>query len=107
MKTTRKRNSADFKAKVALEAIRGDLTKAELANSIWITALVPYYSRYVHRQLSLHYSPLRESSANPESRHPFAIVARCRLATSGTLRSLPSDMSMTGIVRRRQPTCVR
>lgn len=31
MKTTRKRYSTDFKAKVALEAIRGDLTLAELA----------------------------------------------------------------------------
>jgi transposase-like protein len=31
MKTTRKRYSADFKAKAALEAIRGDLTLAELA----------------------------------------------------------------------------
>ena len=31
MKTTRKRYSAQFKAKVALEAIRGDLTLAELA----------------------------------------------------------------------------
>jgi transposase len=31
MKTTRKRYSAAFKAKVALEAIRGDLTLAELA----------------------------------------------------------------------------
>ena len=31
MKTTRKRYSADFEAKVALEAIRGDLTLAELA----------------------------------------------------------------------------
>ena len=30
MKTTRKRYSADFQAKVALEAIRGDLTLAEL-----------------------------------------------------------------------------
>ena len=32
MKTTRKRYSADFKAKVALEAVRGDLTLAELAS---------------------------------------------------------------------------
>ena len=32
MKTTRKRYSAEFKAKVALEAIRGDLTLAELAS---------------------------------------------------------------------------
>ncbi len=31
MKTTRKRSSVDFKARVALEAIRGDLTLAELA----------------------------------------------------------------------------
>ncbi len=31
MKTTRKRYSAEFKARVALEAIRGDLTLAELA----------------------------------------------------------------------------
>jgi transposase len=31
MKTTRKRYSAAFKAKVAMEAIRGDLTMAELA----------------------------------------------------------------------------
>jgi transposase len=31
MKTTRKHYSADFEAKVALEAIRGDLTLAELA----------------------------------------------------------------------------
>ncbi len=31
MKTTRKRYSAEFKAKVAMEAIRGDLTLAELA----------------------------------------------------------------------------
>ncbi len=30
METPRKRCSADFKAKVALEAIRGDLTLAEL-----------------------------------------------------------------------------
>ncbi len=32
MRKTRKRYSADFKAKVALEAIRGDLTLAELAS---------------------------------------------------------------------------
>lgn len=31
MKTTRKRYSAEFKAKVAMEAIRGDLALAELA----------------------------------------------------------------------------
>lgn len=31
MKTTRKRYSAEFKAKVALEAIRGELALAELA----------------------------------------------------------------------------
>ncbi len=31
MKTTRKRYSADFKAKVSLEAIRGELTLTELA----------------------------------------------------------------------------
>lgn len=31
MKTRRKRYSADFKAKVALEAIRGELTLTELA----------------------------------------------------------------------------
>jgi transposase len=31
MKTTRKRYGADFKAKVALEAVRGDLMLAELA----------------------------------------------------------------------------
>jgi transposase-like protein len=31
MKTTRKRYSADSKAKIALEAIRGDLTLAEFA----------------------------------------------------------------------------
>ena len=31
MKTTRKRYSGEFKAKVALEAIRGELTLAELA----------------------------------------------------------------------------
>jgi transposase len=31
MKTTRKRYSAEFKARVALEAIRGDLTLAEAA----------------------------------------------------------------------------
>jgi len=32
-KVTRKRYSSDFKAKVALEAIKGDLTLAELAAS--------------------------------------------------------------------------
>ncbi len=31
MKTTRKRYSGEFKAKVAMEAIRGELTLAELA----------------------------------------------------------------------------
>ncbi|WP_288806539.1 transposase [uncultured Novosphingobium sp.] len=34
MTTTRKRYSADFKAKAAVEAIRGDLTLAELAPSM-------------------------------------------------------------------------
>ena len=34
MKSTRKLYSADFKAKVALEAIRGDLTLAELASAL-------------------------------------------------------------------------
>ena len=33
MKTTRKRYSADFKAKVVLEGMRGELTLAELARS--------------------------------------------------------------------------
>jgi len=33
MKTTRKRYSADFKAKAALEAIRGDLTLAEVIST--------------------------------------------------------------------------
>jgi transposase len=37
MKTTRKRYSADFKAKVALEAIRGDLTLANWQPSMAIT----------------------------------------------------------------------
>jgi transposase len=37
MKTTRKRYSAEFKAKVSLEAIRGDLTLAELAAKHGIT----------------------------------------------------------------------
>jgi transposase len=32
MKTTRKRYTGDFKAKVALEAIRGELTVAEIAS---------------------------------------------------------------------------
>lgn len=40
MNTTKKRYSADFKAKVALEAIRGDLTLAELAATSEITNLV-------------------------------------------------------------------
>ena len=31
MKTTRKRYSAEFKAEVAMDAVRGDLTLAELA----------------------------------------------------------------------------
>ena len=42
MKTTRKRHSAEFKAKVALEAIRGDLTpaaegaaKAPITTAVW------------------------------------------------------------------------
>lgn len=37
MQTTRKRYSAEFKAKVALEAIRGDLTLAELSSKHGIT----------------------------------------------------------------------
>ncbi len=32
MKTTRKKHTGEFEAKVALEAIRGDLTLAELAS---------------------------------------------------------------------------
>ena len=44
MKTTRKRYSADFKAKVALEAIRGDLTLAELAakHGVHYTMIAPW-----------------------------------------------------------------
>lgn len=37
MKKTRKRYSADFKAKVAMEVIRGELTLAELAAKHGIT----------------------------------------------------------------------
>lgn len=36
-KTRRKRYSAEFKAKVALEAIRGELTLAELATRLGFT----------------------------------------------------------------------
>lgn len=37
MKTTRKRYRAEFKAKVALEATRGDVTLAELAAKLAFT----------------------------------------------------------------------
>ena len=39
MKATRKRYTGEFKAKVALEAIRGDLTLAELAAKHGINSL--------------------------------------------------------------------
>jgi transposase len=35
MANTRKRYSADFKAKVALEALKGELTLAQLAAELW------------------------------------------------------------------------
>jgi transposase-like protein len=49
MKTTRKRYSADFKAKVALEAIRGDLTLAELAakHCVHHTMIAPWKRRVI------------------------------------------------------------
>lgn len=49
MKTTRKRYSANFKAEVALEATRGDLTLAEVAakhgvHHTMIAAWPPYHA---------------------------------------------------------------
>ena len=54
MKTTRKRYSADFKAKVALEAIRGDLTLAELGakHGIHHTMIAAWKRQAIERLVS-------------------------------------------------------
>jgi len=55
MKATRKRYSAEFEAKVAMEAIRGDLTLAELAakHGIHLTMIGAWKRQAVEGMASL------------------------------------------------------
>jgi transposase len=63
-KVTRKRYSADFKAKVALEAIKGDLTLAELAakHSIHQT-MIATWKRQAIEGMSATFSGKSEAAA--------------------------------------------
>ena len=61
-KVTRKRYSADFKAKIALEAIKGDLTLAELSSKHGI-------------------HPTADGRRSPDARVPaFRASRRCRVS---------------------------
>lgn len=55
MNTTRKRYSADFKVKVAIEAISGDLTLADLAgeHSLHYAVIGAWKQRAMHDMASL------------------------------------------------------
>ena len=72
MKTTRKRYSADFKAKVALEALRGELTTAQLASKHGIhQTMVGEWKKQAMEGLTAVFS---DRSAAAETASDVAIV---------------------------------
>ena len=63
-KVTRKRYSADFKSKVALEAIRGDLTLAELAAKYEVHhTMIAQWKRQAIEGMSATFSGKPEAAA--------------------------------------------
>jgi transposase len=63
MKTTRKRYSGEFKAKVALEAIRGELTLAELAAKYGIhPTMIATWKRQAIEGMAATFSGTAEAS---------------------------------------------
>jgi transposase len=69
MKTTRKRYSAEFKAKVALEAIRGELTLAELGAKHGIHhTMIAAWKRQAIEGLSATFSGAGEAARSPATR---------------------------------------
>lgn len=63
MKTTRKRYSPEFKAKVALDAIRGDLTLAELAAKHGIHhTMIATWKRHAIEGMSATFSGANEAA---------------------------------------------
>ncbi len=68
-KVTRKRYSADFKAKVALEAIKGDLTLAELSakHSIHQTMIATWRRQAIEGMSSTFSSKSEASSSTSEA----------------------------------------
>jgi transposase len=63
-KVTRKRYSADFKAKVALEAIKGDLTLAELSTKHGIhQTIIATWKRQAIEGMSATFSGKAEAAS--------------------------------------------
>jgi hypothetical protein len=63
MQTTRKRYSAEFKAKVALEATRGDLTLAELGGKPALGDVAGFDARFVTSLLDRHNAEAAQDDA--------------------------------------------
>lgn len=64
-KVTRKRYSADFKAKVALDAIQGDLTLSELASKHGIhQTMIASWKRQAIEGMSATFSSKSDSSSS-------------------------------------------
>lgn len=64
-KVTRKRYSADFKSKVALEAIKGDLTLAELAAKYEVHhTMIAQWKRQAIEGMSATFSGKSESASS-------------------------------------------
>ena len=96
MKTTRKRYSAEFKAKVAMEVIRGDLTLAELAAKHGVLGLTKTVA------LELATFGITCNAICPGYVHTPLVDAQ--IADTAKARGLTPDQVMKDVILAAQPT---